>query len=237
MSCTICGKATGPGALLCRPCKAALKRARQFTVLDIPGTPPAVTMAGLPVAPRRRAVPSPPKRKRNAFPLKAMLAVAAALLALAALAYVGQLRGKAAVVASPAATLAPKDDPHSSPDVAGNPEQFAEIAPALPPARAKPSAPRANVKVATAAPAPSIAAQAAIPEPAAAPPIETRSAPVTVAVAPALDRWQIMADALARCARESGFTGFICDQRVRIDSCEGYWGRVPQCPLPSSNPP
>ena len=45
MSCTICGKTTGPGALLCRPCKAALKRARQFTVLEIPGTPPRAAPA------------------------------------------------------------------------------------------------------------------------------------------------------------------------------------------------
>src|SRR4029453_13210136 len=61
MSCTICGKATGPGALLCRPCKAALKRARQFTVLEMPGTPPAVT---LPMDSRVREAP----RVRKAAP-------------------------------------------------------------------------------------------------------------------------------------------------------------------------
>ena len=42
--------------------------------------------------------------------------------------------------------------------------------------------------------------------------------------------------ALAQCAREGGFGGFVCDQKVRLDSCEGYWGRVPQCPLPPENP-
>src|SRR4029434_5928146 len=36
MTCTICGTATPHGALLCRPCKAALKRARQLTVQELP---------------------------------------------------------------------------------------------------------------------------------------------------------------------------------------------------------
>jgi hypothetical protein len=36
MNCTICGKATSHRRLLCRPCKAALKRARQLTVQDVP---------------------------------------------------------------------------------------------------------------------------------------------------------------------------------------------------------
>jgi hypothetical protein len=49
---------------------------------------------------------------------------------------------------------------------------------------------------------------------------------------PPPDRWQTMSDALARCASEGGFSGFICDQRVRIASCDGYWGRVAQCPVP-----
>jgi hypothetical protein len=45
-----------------------------------------------------------------------------------------------------------------------------------------------------------------------------------------------MTNSLAQCAREGGFGGFLCDQRVRIQSCEGYWGRVPQCPVPAENP-
>jgi hypothetical protein len=43
-------------------------------------------------------------------------------------------------------------------------------------------------------------------------------------------------EALGRCANEGGFSGFICDQRVRLASCEGYWGRVAQCPNPPENP-
>ena len=68
------------------------------------------------------------------------------------------------------------------------------------------------------------------PRPAPAAPVPAPAAP------PPPDRWQTMRDSLARCDREGGLGGFICDQRVRLDSCEGYWGRVPQCPLPPENP-
>ena len=34
MDCTICGKSALPGAMLCAPCKAALKRARYVTVQE-----------------------------------------------------------------------------------------------------------------------------------------------------------------------------------------------------------
>ncbi|MEP7327780.1 MAG: hypothetical protein ABI777_01115 [Betaproteobacteria bacterium] len=66
-----------------------------------------------------------------------------------------------------------------------------------------------------------------------------RPAPVPPAAAPVPpppDRWQAMNDELARCDREGGFGGFICDQRIRLDACEGFWGRVPQCPVPPENP-
>ena len=67
-----------------------------------------------------------------------------------------------------------------------------------------------------------------------------RPVPIAAVPAPAAppppDRWQTMRDDLARCDREGGFGGFLCDQRVRLASCEGHWGRVPQCPLPPENP-
>ena len=76
--------------------------------------------------------------------------------------------------------------------------------------------------------APAITASATIPQ-----------APASVAVAtpsPPPDRWQTMGDTLAHCASEGGLAGFICDQRTRLEVCEGFWGRVPQCPLPPENP-
>ena len=79
------------------------------------------------------------------------------------------------------------------------------------------------------------AAYEMVPEPQRSVPTAVVPAPLP-APPPPPDRWQTMRDDLARCDREGGFGGFICDQRVRIASCEGYWGRVPQCPLPPENP-
>ena len=47
---------------------------------------------------------------------------------------------------------------------------------------------------------------------------------------PVPDQWQTMRDALASCDREGGLGGFICGQKVRVQYCDGYWGKVPQCP-------
>ena len=62
------------------------------------------------------------------------------------------------------------------------------------------------------------------------------AAPVTVAAPPPQpaplqpDRWQEMSDARARCAQESFIGRVICEQRVSFQYCNGYWGRVAQCP-------
>jgi hypothetical protein len=66
------------------------------------------------------------------------------------------------------------------------------------------------------------------------------AAPMSEAVlpareAPAPDRWQVMSDQIARCGREGFFAGVICEQRVRIKYCEGYWGSAPQCPSGIAN--
>ncbi|MFO1396806.1 MAG: hypothetical protein U1F48_07055 [Burkholderiales bacterium] len=232
MTCSICGKGTGPGAMLCRPCKAALKRARQFTVQVLPGTPIAVTRPGdaFPVMtlPQRtpRAEPADERRRRLA-----LAALAVALFAAAA--YVGG-RGLATARAERQApaltTLAPREPLP--------PPHFAATAPdVLPPA---------SRTVATPAPARRAAANPAPLHDAAAVPAMSPAAPATTlaqaqepvraattAAAPAPDRWQTVSDALARCAEEGGLSGFICDQRVRLDACDGYWGRVAQCPAPS----
>ena len=53
--------------------------------------------------------------------------------------------------------------------------------------------------------------------------------------APAPDRWQLMADAITRCGREGFLAGVICEQRVRLQYCEGYWGEAAQCPSGIAN--
>jgi hypothetical protein len=50
------------------------------------------------------------------------------------------------------------------------------------------------------------------------------------AAAPQPDRWQQMHDAMARCKREDFFRRIGCEQSVGLQYCEGYWGKVPQCP-------
>jgi hypothetical protein len=39
-----------------------------------------------------------------------------------------------------------------------------------------------------------------------------------------------MADAIAQCGREGFFAGVVCEQRVRLQYCEGHWGQAAQCP-------
>ena len=44
------------------------------------------------------------------------------------------------------------------------------------------------------------------------------------------DRLQMLRAAVARCARENFLASFICDQRARLQYCDGHWGEVPECP-------
>ncbi len=39
-----------------------------------------------------------------------------------------------------------------------------------------------------------------------------------------------MRTALTECDSQGMFDGLVCGQRVRIQYCEGYWGKVAQCP-------
>ena len=61
-----------------------------------------------------------------------------------------------------------------------------------------------------------------------APPPEP-APPVTKGVPPRADPWQQMNEAIGRCP--AGFLGrVVCEQKVRLQYCEGQWGKVPQCP-------
>ena len=266
MKCTICGQATLPGAMLCRPCKAALKRARYLSVQEMPRasilrprrsrssapkrTGGEAAAAKQPAAPRAEA-PAPPP----ASPARALLAGAAAITVLAVVAYFGQRHMAAASMdataqravreaATPRAahTRAPGPRRPGGGDAHRACPHGADRRRRIPDAARLHSA-RARPRSSGACPAPGTlrhycdrrdprwlrsAARAAT----------TRAAPPAPVARPAPppDRWQSMASALSQCAREGGFGGFICDQKVRLESCEGYWGRVPQCPLPPENP-
>lgn len=89
--------------------------------------------------------------------------------------------------------------------------------------------PRAPVERKKAPPAPPAAVEPA-PARAAAPP-----APVA-APSPPPDRWARMKDDLSRCTREDFIARVVCDQRTRWRYCDGYWGKVVECPANPTTP-
>jgi hypothetical protein len=124
---------------------------------------------------------------------------------------------------------APSDAPASA--TKANPPQEARRA-AAPAAAAKPAAsPSDDVPPVPTARAISLFAVA--PEP---PPPQPAVAPAPVArPLPVPDRWQLMADAISQCGREGLLASVICEQRVRLQYCEGYWGQASQCPSGIAN--
>ncbi|HTQ01168.1 MAG TPA: hypothetical protein VMN56_17740 [Casimicrobiaceae bacterium] len=239
MSCTICGKATGPGALLCRPCRAALKRARQFSVLEIPGTPPAVTMTGLLTQARPPVKPAAVRRPRRIGSKSIAAAVVAVAVATTCAFYAGQRLARADTAPGDAPALRaipPLPAPRAAVE-ADNPERVSDLAPPVTPTRPRVATSKSAPKPVEAPLRSDGAVQEAMASQPSAPPAESVRAPAPAAApAPPPDRWQTMGDALARCASEGGLSGFLCDQKVRLESCDGYWGRVPQCPHASDYP-
>lgn len=273
MKCTICGHKTMPGAMLCGPCRAALKRARYMSVQVAPpssmmarrtragaahaaGLPRAPTPAGRARAPGAIAAPGTRARSLRGPVLQSLAIAVAAFAALGVAAYLGQ---------PPVREILPTADPIAAvPSAIGGPTSAVAAAgtsglratgmdasvtlsaapavepiePVLQPSPGRtlrnppapvPVRPAGNTVLSAAQSADAYEPVQEAPRPAPAPP-----APVVVPPPP--DRWQSMRDDMSRCEREGGFGGFVCDQRVRLASCEGFWGRVPQCPLPAENP-
>jgi len=264
MDCTICGKTALPGAMLCAPCKAALKRARYVTVqedlrrtsvIDVRRQPrrarsPApkpeqAPITPVPIAARRK---SRDGRRRVAGALVIAVVVGGAgywgLRELSARpridapgttafgAEVQQLpAGGVAAARNNESAAAPLPLPASAPAL--NPTSVSAQAQAAPQAAAATKPPAAPVvKRTVMASRSTFATTNGDPPEAVAPPPE----PVKIAAVapppprPVPDQWQNMRDALAACDREGGLGGLICGQKVRIQYCDGYWGKVAQCP-------
>ncbi len=49
------------------------------------------------------------------------------------------------------------------------------------------------------------------------------------ATATATDGAQVLASALEKCGAEKFLASFLCEQKARLQFCEGKWGQVPQC--------
>jgi hypothetical protein len=250
--CRICHGPALPGMRLCTQCKAALKRARQETVSELlppPARAPSARSARRAAA--RQAVVetgsehSGTRRREWRIAAIILCVAAAAGLAYAALRLArppdslpdGQAAAPATTPMSPGEPLArPLPEPAAGPassvpaptaTKAAVPQEARHTPAPMPP----PPAPPASSRSDAAAPAPTARAFtlfATAPEP---PPPQPAVSPAPVAPpAPAPDRWQRMAEAISACGREGFLAGVICEQRVRLQYCDGHWGKVAQCP-------
>jgi hypothetical protein len=267
MDCTICGKPTLPGAMLCAPCKAALKRARYVTVQEDMRRPSVIDVRRQPrrarspvpkATPPSGAVPLPPMRvphHADAVPPRASsefnsmlgrrifvgIFVVAGLLGSASyfgLRELGAHGGDAANAPppSPAAesrqelsasvALPGKDEPVAAPpSVAGIVVPAAIASDPQAPPTAKPQVKRTQL----ASRATFATANGDPPEAMYVAPEPEKPAPAPSPPPPAPDRWQTMRDAQAQCDRQGVIDGLICGQRVKMQYCDGYWGKVVQC--------
>ena len=246
MKCPICGKQTLPGAKLCGPCRAALKRAKDDSVWELPPSQrPGEAELGQP----RQAqwVLGTPR-----FASWRMWALGLAVLGICAFAGVQFARSGEPPVAAPKTAAAVTQpivaDPPPAPPQRAIPASaqldggtaaptttppHADDALVQPPRHGEhPSAPRAPKST---RPVPEPAAPEIVPT-APSPPVEApRPAPAPPPPVRPADPWQRMQEAMARCRAEDLFGRLGCEYRVRTSFCEGHWGEVAQCPAPVTN--
>jgi hypothetical protein len=103
------------------------------------------------------------------------------------------------------------------------------------PAAAKAAASRSSAAAAKgdANKAPPVGSAPPVAPPMVAPAPVAPRAPAQAAVVPPPqgDRWEQMKQAYEVCNREGFFDKIACNGRVGKQYCEGYWGKVPQCPV------
>ena len=210
--------------------------------------------------------PAPPIPAYNADPKRAglIVVVIAAVGVLAAAAYVGfkvmSNRGAGDVltrIETPPSNTVPSPRTSGTNEAPPAPEPPKAVeAPSAPPAspvETRPATPehpiappapppKAEAKATRASPSGQASRQQTSPSagtppsaPAAQPPVHA-AAPAAPAAAPVQDRWAQFAEELHRCQGEAFLSRVVCDQRVRLHYCDGYWGKVPQCPGAIANP-
>ena len=89
--------------------------------------------------------------------------------------------------------------------------------------------PKAAPKAPDPAPGAALPGDAGIPKDASAPPRQA-AALAAAPEPPRPDRLQALDEMLAGCARENSEGRAVCERRARLQFCNGYWGKVPQCP-------
>jgi hypothetical protein len=249
-ACAICRQPALAGDRLCAPCRSALKRARDSTVSD----------AMMPARrPRRRAAAAVPAETGADANVAATPVSRARWLArgiglsmlgatlVAGGVWIAHTRGIAGTIA-PRYSVAPQETSAETIEAAAaaRPAPAAPVAADRTPsagrddaastrtidARALPASitmPRGRAETdALAATAASTAATPA-PAPVVDPPLPP---PVVVAQAPARaapDRWQRLAEQIEGCPPDT-LKRAVCQESLRIEYCEGHWGRVAACP-------
>jgi hypothetical protein len=244
MKCPICGKQTLPGAKLCSPCRAALKRAKDDSVWELPASQrrgEAATGQAQPEA-DDWVLGSPRASTWRTWAVAAGALVVVAGIGVrwmhgtdAAPPPIVEISAPArAVVTEPAAAAVQRALPASTQpaSVEERSRPVSEPHVAQPPRGGDhPASPRpkASKPVADSAPAP---VAPALDPPALIVPVVTPPQPEPVRP---VDPWQRMSDALARCRGQELFGRLGCEYRVRASYCEGHWGEVAQCPAGVTN--
>jgi len=265
MKCMICGGQTLPGAKLCLPCRAALRRARDDTISELLPLPrrreafayshsPDIGRAA-PLAPAARPVSDRAASRSRSRRLSSAQLHAAAVVAFVAAAGVLTFimarelqRERAPASALPPALAADPASavPRVSPStILGNArdESLSTSAPAESDAPDLPFVPLPVERKVDRPQKPKVAAaKAAVvldPFPASAPvepPVIIAAPPPPAPVVKAAPPDRVHLLAAAL-AHCSGdfFARFACEHRARAQHCEGQWGQLPQCPAGISN--
>lgn len=254
MKCRICRNATLPGARLCGPCRAALNRARhgaEGTTAAVDDATVAGDVQGQPApadsGPRSDAAAVPKLRRWPAVIMGASVVCAALAYAWFGSGVQPRLSVRSAAVSAVASSEPPPVAAPNSSNVvqpADTAVAAAAAEPAAQPTTREPVAARhdavvrrlavrrESAAVRRATPAVSDTAvsdsdRAATVDPVAASPPASLQA-VATSSSPG-DRWQALNQALASCGGNF-IERVVCGQRARFRYCDGYWGRVPQCP-------
>lgn len=240
MKCSVCGSESNADARFCSNCGTMLN-------------PAADTLFKTPAGAHPGAAASPPSPESGTgTPLTSprtnpvgLLVVLAAVAVLGYFAYRVLMPGDAATESAPQAppsTQATQPGTAASPP-ASEPAREPALVPSREPVTGPTAEPPAAAPKAPAAPRPRAPSRKPAPQPPAASaatpavavPAPEPTSPAPPAAPPKPNRITQLNDALARCAGQDLIARAVCEQRARLQHCEGYWGQVPQCPGGRSN--
>jgi len=260
VKCLICGKRALPGAKLCGPCKAAIRRSRDASVWELPNIAidrsraigraspsardnhaPALIDKERPadthVRPHRQPLVHHARARTARVPGWMLMLVCASIGAVTALS-LSQTSLPIPTLGAASSNYPPLSPLHIDPLPALRPLSLTRLRDDLASTKSESDATAARLRDALrrSAPPPPVATPTPVEVPAPrTEPVVVATAPPAVAVAPPVkSRWQLMAETLDRCP--SGLLDRVgCEQRTRLDFCEGYWGQVAQCPAGIAN--